>query len=150
MAGFEPRGPAPTVDILIEVPGADGPGLVVIERKHEPHGWALPGGFVDRGETVAEAARREALEETRLEVELVELFGVYSDPTRDPRRHTMSVVYIGRATGEPRGADDAARAEVVPRTRLGDLAGSLVFDHATIVADYLRYKETGERPPLHR
>lgn len=141
------EGPAPTVDILIETETENGPGLVLIERLHEPIGWAIPGGFVDTGETVAAAARREAREETCLDVELVELFHVYSDPSRDPRRHTMSVVFIATAEGTPKGADDARRAAVF---QLSELPEHLVFDHSTIIADYLRYRSSGERPPLER
>jgi len=140
------EGPAPTVDVIIEVARSGRAGIVLIERKHEPLGWALPGGFMDAGETAAAAARREAKEETGLEVELDELFHVYSDPRRDPRRHTLSVVFLGRADGEPVGADDAARAEVFPL----EVLPPLVFDHATIVTDYRRYRETGLRPPLER
>ncbi|MCE9572083.1 MAG: NUDIX hydrolase [Deltaproteobacteria bacterium] len=140
------RNPLPTVDVLIELDGRPGT-LVFIERGHEPHGWALPGGFVDAGETVADAAIREAKEETGLDVELVELFHVYSDPARDPRRHTLSVVFIARATGEPVGDDDATRADVAPADAP---PGALVFDHATIVSDYLTYKRTGQRPPPRR
>ena len=107
----EYRNPKPTVDILIELDGQPGT-LVFIERAHEPQGLALPGGFVDEGEWVADAAVREAKEETGLDVELVELFHVYSNPSRDPRQHTVSTVFIGRATGTPIGGDDAARAIV--------------------------------------
>ncbi|MBT8494761.1 MAG: NUDIX domain-containing protein [Deltaproteobacteria bacterium] len=139
-------GPAPTVDVLIEMQTDGRPGLVFIERKHEPLGWAIPGGFIDEGETAAAAAVREAKEETELDVELIELFHVYSDPGRDPRLHTMSVVFIGKASGTPRGADDAARAAVYPVDDLPEL----VFDHGTILADYLRYRETGQRPPVER
>ena len=140
------KGPAPTVDVLIEMTTDGKPGLVFIERKHEPLGWAIPGGFIDEGETAAAAAVREAKEETELDVELVELFHVYSDPSRDPRRHTMSVVFIGKATGTPQGADDAAEAAIYPIDQLPEL----VFDHGTIVADYLHYRKTGERPPTER
>lgn len=135
-------GPSPTVDVIIEQDG----GVVLIERKHEPLGWAIPGGFVDEGESVAAAARREAMEETGLQVELTELFHVYSDPRRDPRRHTLSVVFLGTAGGVPRGGDDAAVARVFP----ADALPHLVFDHATIMADYLRYRATGQRPPVER
>jgi 8-oxo-dGTP diphosphatase len=140
------RNPTPTVDVLIEL--ADPPGtLVLIERKNEPHGFALPGGFVDEGEWIADAAVREAKEETGLDVELVELFHVYSDPARDPRKHTVSTVFIGRAHGQPTASDDAARCIVcVP----DELPGPLVFDHAVIVSDYLAYKRTGTRPPPKR
>ena len=140
------KNPAPTVDVLIEL--VDRPGeLVFIERAHDPIGLALPGGFVDEGEWAADAAVREMKEETGLDVELVELFHVYSDPSRDHRRHTMSVVYIGRASGQPIGGDDAARAIVC---NPDSLPQPLVFDHALIVADYLAYKRRGVRPPPRR
>jgi 8-oxo-dGTP diphosphatase len=126
-----PETPALTVDVVIELPGG---GIVLIERRHPPPGWALPGGFVDVGETVEAAAVREAREETSLEVELVELLGVYSDPARDPRGHTASVVYVGRATGTPRAADDAKNVGVYLPDRLPPLA----FDHDRILADYRR------------
>jgi len=142
----EYRNPKPTVDILIELDGQPGT-LVFIERAHEPQGLALPGGFVDEGEWVADAAVREAKEETGLDVELVELFHVYSNPARDPRQHTVSTVFIGRATGTPTGGDDAARAIVCAPD---ELPAPLVFDHATIVADYVAYKQRGARPPARR
>jgi 8-oxo-dGTP diphosphatase len=120
------------VDVLIEVgPKRD---VVLVRRKNPPFGWALPGGFVDVGETVEEAARREAREETSLEVDIVRQFHVYSDPDRDPRGHTVSVVFIGRAEGVPTGADDAAEARVFPR---GALPAELAFDHDEILKDYL-------------
>jgi 8-oxo-dGTP diphosphatase len=140
------RNPAPTVDVLIEL--VDRPGeLVFIERANDPIGLALPGGFVDEGEWVADAAVREAKEETGLDVELVELFHVYSDPSRDARRHTMSTVFIARASGTPVGGDDAARAMTA---RPDALPQPLVFDHATIIADYIAYKQHGVRPPPRR
>src|SRR6185503_8215425 len=111
VSGKDYRNPTPTVDILIEL--ADRPGtLVFVERKNEPRGLALPGGFVDEGEWVADAAVREAKEETGLDVELVELFHVYSDPSRDKRQHTVSIVFIARAAGRPVGGDDAAECVV--------------------------------------
>jgi 8-oxo-dGTP diphosphatase len=131
--------PRPTVDVVIELAG----GIVLVRRKHEPLGWALPGGFVDRGERVEDAARREMREETSLDVELVDLLGVYSDPARDPRGHTVSTVYVGRAAGTPRGADDAAEARAFTEDAI---PAPLVFDHARIVADYFHYRRTGERP----
>ncbi|HJK94783.1 MAG TPA: NUDIX hydrolase [Polyangiaceae bacterium LLY-WYZ-15_(1-7)] len=138
--GATPRNPYPTVDVIVEVEG----GIVLIERSHEPVGWALPGGFVDYGETVETGARREVMEETGLEVRLEALLGVYSDPARDPRQHNLSVVYVGQASGAPKGGDDAARAEVFS---LDALPEPLCFDHAQILADYRRFRETGERPP---
>lgn len=134
------RNPLPTVDIIIEMPDA---GIVLIERKNPPHGWALPGGFVDYGETVECAALREAKEETCLEVQLIEQFYAYSDPNRDPRHHTISVVFIAAATGTPRGADDAKIARIF---REAEIPRPVVFDHARIVREYFHYKRTGERP----
>jgi 8-oxo-dGTP diphosphatase len=150
MSDPDARAPAPTVDVIIELdaPAGDhrGPAIVLIERKYTPHGWALPGGFVDYGEVVADAAAREALEETGLRVELRELFHVYSDPGRDARRHTISTVFIGTASGQPRGSDDAARAGVFHRDDLP----ALVFDHQLILDDYFRYRDQGVRPPPRR
>ena len=137
-----PETPLLTVDILIEMPG----GIVLIERKNPPHGWALPGGFVDRGESVAQAARREAREETSLDVDLDEQFFCYSDPTRDPRGPTASIVFLARATGTPVAADDAKRVALYSLDALPPLA----FDHATILADYVIYRRTGKRPPPAR
>ena len=140
------KNPKPTVDLLIEL--VDRPGeLVFIERANEPKGMALPGGFVDEGEWVADAAVREAKEETGLDVELVELFHVYSDPARDKRMHTISTVFIARARGMPVGGDDAASAIASAPDQLPQ---QLVFDHARIVADYIAYKQRGVRPPPRR
>lgn len=141
--------PVPTVDIVIEVvtrPGAPAK-LLLIRRGHEPHGWALPGGFVDRGETLAEAARREALEETGLTVRLLELFHCYSDPARDPRLHTVSAVFLARAEGEPRAGDDAASCHLFAPDEIPE---PMCFDHRLIVDDVLRYRQTGTRPPPDR
>ena len=146
MSGQQWKNPTPTVDILIELDGKPGT-LVFIERKNEPTGFALPGGFVDEGEYVADAAVREAKEETGLDIELVELFHVYSDPSRDPRKHTVSTVYIARARGEPTGGDDAARCLVCAPDQL---PAKLVFDHDVIASDYFEYKRTGKRPPVRR
>ncbi len=141
----EYRNPIPTVDVIIEL--EDRPGSVVlIERKNAPLGWALPGGFVDEGEALWEAAAREAAEETGLEVELLEQFFTYSAPDRDPRRHTVSTVYLARASGTPKAGDDAGRAAIFDLNALPDLA----FDHGQILADYKVYRETGRRPPPKR
>jgi 8-oxo-dGTP diphosphatase len=114
-------------------------GIVLIERKNEPHGLALPGGFVEIGETVETACRREMKEETGLEIELIRLLGVYSDPARDPRFHTASVVYVSRATGRPVGGDDAKTARLF---HFSDIPWkALVFDHEKILRDYLDYKD---------
>jgi 8-oxo-dGTP diphosphatase len=135
----EHRNPLPTVDIVILL---EGDRVVLVERRNEPPGWALPGGFVDEGETLEAAAVREAEEETGLAVELVEQFHAYSDPRRDPRRHSISTVFIGRAAGEPRGGDDALRAEAFTWT---SLPRPVVFDHSEILADVRRYLLTGAR-----
>lgn len=144
MSKGPPQTPLATVDIIIEVAG----GIVLVRRKHEPLGWALPGGFIDRGESAATAARREAKEETELDVELTELLGVYSDPRRDPRGFfTLSTVFIARADGTPRGGDDAAEARVYP---LDALPKDVVFDHPTIIEDYRRMRAGLGRPPVDR
>ena len=124
-------GPSLTVDIIIRM--GDAEHVVLVKRKNPPHGWALPGGFVDAGETVEHAAVREALEETQLRVTLDRQFHVYSDPLRDPRQHTVSVVFLGTADGRPVGADDAAEAAVFGRQ---SLPSPLVFDHGKILEDY--------------
>ncbi len=124
------RNPVPTVDVLIET----APGTVVlIRRKNPPPGWAIPGGFVDYGESLEDAAIREAKEETGLDVELIRQLHTYSDPTRDPRQHTVSTVFIARATGAPVADDDAAEAGVFTRDAL---PSPLAFDHAAILEDY--------------
>ena len=134
-----PRNPIPTVDIIIELESG---GIILIRRKNPPPGWALPGGFVDYGESLETAAVREALEETTLQVQLVELFHVYSDPNRDPHQHTLSTVFIATASGTPRGEEDAAEARIFSEQ---DLPAQLAFDHSQILRDYFRYKRTGER-----
>ena len=126
-----PRNPFPTVDIIIELPE----GIVFIERKNPPFGWALPGGFIDYGESAENAAVREAKEETGLDVVLVRQFHVYSDPDRDPRHHTMSVVFIATATGIPKAGDDAKVAKVFSRE---NPPKDLCFDHGRILTDYLQ------------
>jgi 8-oxo-dGTP diphosphatase len=129
------RNPVPTVDALIHLPGR---GVVLVERLNEPYGWALPGGFVDYGEPAELAAIREAKEETGLTVELTGLLGVYSDPARDPRQHTLSVVYLAQALDpdELAAGDDAKGVGVFP---LGQLPSPICFDHARILNDYAVY-----------
>lgn len=130
------RNPTPTVDVVIRMESVSGPGVVLIKRANPPYGWALPGGFVDYGESCERAAVREMKEETGLDVTLTGLLGVYSDPDRDPRQHTMSVVY----TGDPAdpdallAGDDAAEVRVFPLGQWPQLA----FDHAKILDDYLK------------
>lgn len=128
------RTPYLTVDIIIECDG----GIVLIERKNPPHGWALPGGFVDCGETLEAAAIREAKEETSLDITLVEQMHTYSDPRRDPRHHTVSTVFIARGSGRAEAADDAKTAALFTEDRLPE---PLVFDHASILRDYFNYKK---------
>lgn len=134
------RGPRAAADALIELPDRR---FVLIRRRNPPPGWAIPGGFIDEGESADRAAVREALEETGLDVELTELFHVYSEPDRDPRHHTLSVVFLARAAGDPVGADDAAEARAFDADRV---PYDLAFDHARILADYFLYRATGERP----
>ena len=139
-----PETPLVTVDTIIEMEG----GIVLVRRAHPPPGWALPGGFVERGERVSDAGRREAKEETGLDVELTELLGVYSDPHRDPRGiSTVGVVFIGRASGQPVGGDDAAEAQVFS---LDALPPNIPFDHPLIIEDYRRYRRGSVRPPVDR
>ncbi len=130
------RNPFPTVDIIIEIDD----GIVMIERKNEPFGWALPGGFVDYGESLEQAAVREAKEETSLTVTNLRLVGCYSDPARDRRQHTISTVYAATGAGLPRAADDAVSLAIFP---LSALPERLCFDHAKIITDYARLKNTG-------
>jgi 8-oxo-dGTP diphosphatase len=135
-----PVTPLLTVDIIIELTDRPDRPIVLIERKYPPPGWALPGGFVDVGETLEAAAVREAREETSLDVSLQLLLGNYSDPSRDPRGHTASAVYLATAVGEPLAADDARNVKLYDPEHLPALA----FDHDRILADYLHYRKTGE------
>ena len=128
------RNPVPTVDIIIETAG----GIVLIKRKNPPLGWALPGGFVDYGETLEQAAAREALEETGLAVQLQRQFHTYSDPRRDSRLHTVSTVFIATAAGTPTAGDDAGEAKIFSEQALPALA----FDHKKILNDYFTAKRT--------
>lgn len=136
-----PRPVCPPIaaDVITEI----GTQIVLIERRNFPEGWAIPGGFVDFGETVEQAAMREAKEEISLVVELRTLLGIYSRPERDPRGQTITAVYLARATGTPVAADDAKNCGLFdPRKPPAPLA----FDHAEILRDYVRFIDTGEYP----
>nr|HID59713.1 NUDIX hydrolase [Desulfobacterales bacterium] len=134
------RNPIPTVDIIIEMEEG---GIVLIKRKNPPYGWAIPGGFVDYGESLEDAALREAREETSLSVHLVEQFHTYSEPDRDPRQHTISTVFIASASGIPKALDDACEVKVFQEDEIPE---ELAFDHKKILRDYFSYKKTGLRP----
>ena len=142
----KPVTPLLTVDIVIEMIDHPGRPIVLIERKYPPHGWALPGGFVDVGETLEAAAIREAKEETSLDVRLTSLLGNYSDPARDARGHTASAVYIAEASGQPVAADDARHLDLYAP----DAVPVLAFDHAQIISDYLVFRQTGVPTPLRQ
>ncbi len=135
-----PVTPQITADVIIEMPLVDDNPIVLIERKFEPFGWAIPGGFVEVGETIATAARREALEETTLEVELDILLGIYSDPNRDFRGHTACAVFVGSASGKPIAADDAKDIALFDPFNI-DV--ELAFDHFKIIEDYCGYRQNG-------
>lgn len=125
------KSPLLAADVIIHYPGDN---IVLIERKYEPYGWALPGGHVDVGETVEDAARREMKEETNLDVDLIRMVGVYSDPKRDPRRHVVSVAFVAVADGMPVAGDDAANAQLF---NVHNLPFELAFDHFEIIEDWL-------------
>ena len=128
------RNPVPTVDIIIEIQREDGKeGIVLIKRKNPPHGWAIPGGFVDYGESLEEAAVREAKEETSLDIQLKKQLHTYSDPDRDPRQHTISTVFVASARGRPKAEDDAQEIGIFTKKEINF---SLAFDHDKILADY--------------
>ena len=129
----EYRNPFPTVDLILMDAGKS--GVYLIERKNEPHGWALPGGFVDYGESLEDAARREGSEETSLRIELLGQVGAYGDPGRDPRFHTVTVVYAAAGEGEPKARDDARAIRFFP---WDDLPAEMAFDHRKILDDFLR------------
>ena len=132
------RNPFPTVDIIIELDE----GIVLIKRKNPPYGWALPGGFVNYGESLEASAVREAKEETSLDVTLVAQLGAYSEPDRDPRMHTITVVFMAKAQGEPKAADDASEVGIY---RQDTLPEDLAFDHGKILRDYF-----ASRTPCNR
>jgi ADP-ribose pyrophosphatase YjhB (NUDIX family) len=130
--------PIPTIDIIIEIERENGQeGIILIKRKNPPHGWALPGGFVDYGESLEEAAVREAKEETSLDIRLRSQFHTYSDPKRDPRKHTISTVYVASAQGKPKAQDDAQDIGIFTKEEINF---PLAFDHQKILADYFKQK----------
>ncbi|MGZ6292255.1 MAG: NUDIX domain-containing protein, partial [Syntrophales bacterium] len=129
------RNPFPTVDIIIEL---DGRGILLVSRKNYPFGWAIPGGFVDYGESLEDAAVREAKEETGLDIKLIGQFHTYSRPDRDPRHHSISTVYIAKASGVPHAADDAKEIGIFTKDALPE---PIAFDHREILEDYFSFKE---------
>lgn len=133
------NGPFSTVDVIIEIKG----GIVLIQRSNPPFGWALPGGFVDYGESLEEAVVREAKEETGLDITEVKQFHTYSDPTRDPRFHTIGTVFIAKAKGSPKAGDDAAGLKIVKLDELERI--TFAFDHKKILQDYIQHKR-GQNP----
>ena len=135
----EHKNPVPTVDIIIEITRHDGKrGIVLIERKNPPFGWAIPGGFVDHGETLEQAAIREAKEETSLNIRLKHQMHTYSEPDRDPRQHTISTVYIAEAEGTPVAQDDAKKTSIFTEE---ELVFPLAFDHSAILTDYFQNRK---------
>ena len=141
------RNPTPTIDIIIELIDRPHRPIILIERLNPPHGWALPGGFVDYGETLETAAIREAQEEIGLNVQLLEQFHVYSAPDRDPRQHTISIVYIATAIGNPTAQDDAKNVKIVTPWEIPPI---LCFDHKKILGDYLNYRNYHHRPVISK
>jgi len=141
----KPITPLLAADAIIELTDFPGRPIVLIERANPPYGWAIPGGFVDLGEIVEQAAVREAQEEVGLDVRLIALLGIYSDPGRDSRGHTVTAVYVAEAAGAPVAADDAKNCRLF---NLNELPESLAFDHAQVLADYKKYRETGQVAPL--
>ncbi len=137
------RNPAPTVDIIIELVDLPHRPIILIERNNIPYGWAIPGGFIDYGESAETAAIREAKEEVSLDVELVEQLQVYSDPSRDARKHTIAIAFIATAKGKPTAADDAKNVGIFHQWEIPD---NLCFDHSRILQDYWRYRNYGIRP----
>ncbi len=140
-----PETPLLAVDAIIELTDQPDRPIVLIERKYPPYGWAIPGGFVDVGESLEKAAVREALEETCLKVKLKALLGIYSDPKRDERGHTVTAIYVAQACGQPRAADDAKNLQVFT---IDTFPTVMAFDHAQVLVDYCRYRKEGKVTPL--
>ncbi len=140
-----PVTPLLAADVIIELADRPGRPIILIERANPPYGHAIPGGFVDVGESVEAAAIREAKEETGLEVRLLALLGIYSDPARDARGHTVTAVYVGEASGTPQALDDARALAIYSP---GQLPKPLAFDHALVLADYIAYRTSGGVAPL--
>lgn len=133
------KNPYPTVDIIIEIKRKNGEqGIILIKRKNLPHGWAIPGGFVDYGESLEQAALREAKEETSLDIRLIKQLHTYSDPHRDPRKHTITTVFIAEAEGRPTAQDDAAEIGIFSRK---EIDFPLAFDHEKILHDYFQNRD---------
>ncbi|MCW8899479.1 MAG: NUDIX hydrolase [Gammaproteobacteria bacterium] len=141
MPNFRPLTPLIAADIIIELLDQPKRPIVLIERKNPPFGWAIPGGFVDVGERLETAAIREAKEEVCLQVTLKALLGMYSDPKRDERGHTVTAVYVAEAKGMPQAADDAKNLAIFEMDKLPE---ELAFDHAQVIEDYKKFRETGQ------
>lgn len=145
MPNYRPETPLLAADTIIELLDQPGRPIVLIERKNPPYGWAIPGGFVDVGERLETAAIREAKEEVCLDVTLKALLGMYSDPKRDNRGHTVTAVYVAQAKGLPQAADDAKNLALF---EMDNLPQELAFDHAQVLGDYQKFRETGQTAPL--
>jgi len=141
----KPVTPSLAADAIVELVNEPGKPIVLIERRNPPYGWAIPGGFVDIGETLEYAAIREAKEEISLDIELTCLLGIYSNPKRDTRGHTITAVYVATSTGRPIAADDAKSLGIFT---LDHLPSPLAFDHAMVLDDYRQYRDNGKVAPL--
>lgn len=141
----KPVTPLLAADAIVELINVPGRPIVLIKRKNPPYGWAIPGGFVDIGETLEAAAIREAKEEISLDIELVTLLGMYSNPARDSRGHTVTAIYVATSSGQPVAADDAKHLDIFTPDQW---PSPLAFDHAMVLDDYRRYREEGCVAPL--
>jgi len=141
----KPVTPLLAADIIIQLIDLPERPFILIERAYPPYGWAIPGGFVDVGETVEKAAIREAKEEVSLDVRLIDLLGLYSNPKRDTRNHTVTAVYIAEAEDMPKAADDAKSCGIFTFDKLPLM---LAFDHASVLEDFGHYLKTGKKAPL--